>query len=133
MTTSPAHFLQDWLEGWNGHDLDRIMLHYAEDATFQSPSVMVLHPESGGLVRGRAAIRTLYGAALARYPKLRFEMEDVIERPYGVIAIYRKWGVFSDAPGLTVEVFELEGGLVRRNVVYWGVEEVVSRFQRGSA
>lgn len=27
---TPARFLQDWLEGWNGHDLDVIMRHYAE-------------------------------------------------------------------------------------------------------
>jgi len=25
---TPARFLQDWLEGWNGHDLDVIMHHY---------------------------------------------------------------------------------------------------------
>jgi len=25
---TPARFLQDWLEGWNGHDLDVIMRHY---------------------------------------------------------------------------------------------------------
>ena len=38
--------------------------------------------------------------------------------------------MFADRPGLTVEVFETTDGLVTRNVVYWGVEEVASRFGR---
>ncbi len=43
--------------------------------------------------------------------------------------IYRKHGVFAEKPGLTVEVFEFENGLVKRNVVYWSAEEVASRFR----
>ena len=125
-----ARFVQDWLEGWNTRDLDRFMHHYAETAVFQSPSVLVMNPGSDGVVRGRAAIRDLYAAALARFPQLRFELEDVIERPYGVIVVYRKLNVFADRPGLTVEAFEITGGLVTRNVVYWAVEEVASRFGR---
>lgn len=31
-------------------------------------------------------------------PNLRFEIADVIERPYGVIVIYRKLGVFAGQP-----------------------------------
>ena len=52
---TPARFLQDWLEGWNGHDLDVIMRHYAETATFQSPSVLVLLTDR--LARLRASER----------------------------------------------------------------------------
>jgi len=126
-----ARILQDWLEGWNGHDLDRIMRHYAADAVFVSPSVLALVPGSDGTLRGREAIRALYGEALARFPALRFELEDVIERPYGAILLYRKENVFAARPGLTVEVFEIDGGQIRRNVVYWSVEEVASRLGRG--
>ena len=128
-STSTARFVQEWLEGWNGHDLDRIMRHYAEDATFQSPSVLSMMPGTDGLLRGRAAIRELYGLALSRFPQLRFELDEVIERPYGVILIYHKRGVFAEEPGLTVELFELRDGLVQRNVVYWGAEEVRARFR----
>ncbi|HJQ84678.1 MAG TPA: nuclear transport factor 2 family protein [Candidatus Binatia bacterium] len=125
-----ARLVQDWVEGWNGRDLDRVMSHYAEDAIFQSPTVLLFAPQAGGTIRGRDAIRRLYETGLARHPRLRFELEDVIERPGGVLVVYRKLNVFSDAPGLTVETFETEGGLVRRNVVYWGMEEVASRFAR---
>lgn len=122
-----ARFVQEWLEGWNAHDVDRIMRHYADDAVFQSPSVLVLAPNGDGTLRGRAAIRDLYAGALARFPNLRFELEEIIERPYGVMLVYRKLNVFAERPGLTVEVFEIERGLVRRNVVYWGADEVASR------
>jgi hypothetical protein len=124
-----ARFIQDWLEGWNSRDVDRIMTHYSEHATFQSPSVLALKPKGEAIVRGRAAIRELYVKALERFPSLRFELEDVIERPSAVILLYRKINVFAEAPGLTVEMFELADGLVTRNVVYWGSEEVASRFQ----
>jgi len=124
-----ARFVQDWLEGWNARDLDRIMVHYGEAAVFQSPSVLALGAGGDGTVRGRAAIRELYRRGLERFQRLRFELEEVIDRPYGVIVIYRKLGVFAERPGLTVEVFEMADGLVQRNTVYWGVEEVMSRWQ----
>ena len=120
--------VQEWLAGWNGHDLDRIMHHYADDAVFQSPTVLLHDPTGDGTVRGREAIRELYARSLARYPALRFDLEEEIERPYGVLVTYRKVNVFAERPGLTLEVFETRDGLVVRNVVYWGVEEVASRF-----
>jgi hypothetical protein len=50
-----------------------------------SPAVLVAQPASNGGVTGKAAIRELYRRRLERSTKLRFEVEDVIERPYGVI------------------------------------------------
>src|SRR5206468_5793673 len=52
-----------------------------------------------------------------------------IERPSGVMVLYRKHNVFAARPGLTVETFETAGGLVTRNVVYWSAEEVAARFR----
>jgi ketosteroid isomerase-like protein len=125
---SHATLVRDWLEGWNGHDLDRVMAHYAEEASFQSPTVLLLAPGSNGIVHGREAIRRIYEKGLAHFPALRFELHDVIERPAGVIVVYRKLNGFVDRPGLTVETFETADGLVRRNVVYWGTEEIAGRF-----
>jgi hypothetical protein len=104
------------------------MSHYANDAVFFSPSVLVYEPGSDGTLHGKAAIRKRYSFVFERFPKLRFELEEVIERPYGFIVIYRKVGVFAEQPGLTVEVFETSGGLIKRNIVYWCVEEVASQF-----
>ena len=122
-------FVQDWLEGWNSRSPARIMAHYADDAVFQSPSVLALGGSSAGIVRGKREITEFTRRAFERFPKLRFEVEDVTERPHRVIVIYRKLGVFADDPGFTVEVFEFENDLVKRNVVYWSAEEVASRFR----
>lgn len=121
--------VQDWLEGWNGRDLDLLMSHYADEAVFVSPSLLILAPGANGIVRGKDNIRRLYRQSLDRFPKLRFEIEDVVERDYGVIVFYRKLGVFVDDPGLTVEVFHVSGGKIVRNVVYWGYEEVAGRLR----
>ena len=124
-----ARLVQDWLEGWNGRDLDRVMAHYAEDATFQSPTVLLRVPGSDGTIRGRAAIRELYEKSLALFPALHFELKEVIEREYGVMIIHRKHNVFAAHAGLTVETFETSGNLIRRNIVYWSAEEVAARFK----
>jgi len=104
------------------------MRHYADDAVFISPSVLVTGSSSDGTLYGKAAIRKRYSLVFERFPQLRFELEEVIERPYGAIVIYYKLGVFAEQPGLTVEVFETAAGLIRRNIVYWGLEEVTSQF-----
>jgi hypothetical protein len=58
---SHARFVQGWLEGWNTRDVDRIMAHYDEAATFQSPSVLALQPASNGVVSGRVRSIRLAG------------------------------------------------------------------------
>jgi len=125
---SHARLIQDWIEGWTTRNLDQLMSRYADDAVFISPSVLVTNPDSDGILRGKVAIRSRYSLVFERFPKLRFELEELIERPYGVIVVYRKLGMFAEQPGLTVEVFETSAGLIKRNIVYWGLEEVASRF-----
>ena len=126
---SHAPLVRDWLEGWNGRDLDRVMAHYADDAVFESPTVLLTNPDGDGALRGRAAIRRLYERALTTFPKLHFALEDTIERPSGVLVVYRKLNVFAERPGLTLESFETRSDLVVRNVVYWSAQEVAARFR----
>lgn len=120
--------VEEWLAGWNAHDPARAAAHFTEDAEFVSPSVVAMGFDPHGVLRGRAAIRAQAEAAFARYPALRFEMEAVLECGSRLVLLYRKHGVFAASPGLTVEIFEVEGGLIRRSTVYWGVEEVAARF-----
>ena len=120
--------VEEWLAGWNAHDPVRAAAHFAEDAEFVSPSVVAMGFDPHGVLRGRAAIRAQAEAAFARYPSLRFELEAVLEYGNRLVVVYRKLGVFAGKPGLTVEIFEIEAGKIRRSTVYWGVEEVAARF-----
>ncbi|MFT3694024.1 MAG: nuclear transport factor 2 family protein [Kofleriaceae bacterium] len=62
----------DWYAAWNAHDLERVLSHYAEDIRFYSPFATALVPGSNGLVRGKAALRSYFTTALAKYPDLVF-------------------------------------------------------------
>ena len=67
---SPA---QEWIAAWNAHDLERILLHYAEDVELVSPFVARLTGQSDGAVRGKAALRDYFASGLRTYPALRFD------------------------------------------------------------
>jgi ketosteroid isomerase-like protein len=70
----PKAFAEEWQAAWNRHDLDAVVAHYAEDAVFSSPLAARMFPESGGVLRGRAALREYWAAAFERNPQLHFEL-----------------------------------------------------------
>ena len=50
-------FSQQWAEAWNAHDLDSVLDWFAEDVVFTSPLAERLVPDSGGIIRGKVALR----------------------------------------------------------------------------
>jgi hypothetical protein len=80
MTHAPR-LVQDWL--CDSGQLDPVMNHYA-DAVFESSSVLVNQHGSTGRVTGKA-IAELYRGTLEKFPKRRVDVEEVIERPYGMV------------------------------------------------
>ncbi len=67
-------FADRWIEDWNAHDVEAVLSHFAEDVLFTSPTAAALVPGSGGVVRGKAALREYWAAGLRSAPDLRFEM-----------------------------------------------------------
>ncbi|MBN9619520.1 MAG: nuclear transport factor 2 family protein, partial [Actinobacteria bacterium] len=61
----------------------------AEDVVFTSPVAASLQPETGGVLRGKAALRAYWGAALARVPDLRFRVEAVYVGVTTLVINYR--------------------------------------------
>jgi hypothetical protein len=101
-------FAAKWLDAWNGHDIEAILSHYADDIVFLSP---LAHQRVGnGQVIGIEALRYYWSIGLAQQPKLRFELERVLIG-YGVVTIcYRNHRGQSVA-----ETFEFnESGKVKR-------------------
>jgi len=70
-------FVADWMEAWNGHDLERILDHYADDVEYYSPFIAALAepggPGSDGRLVGKGPVREYFAAALARYDDLHFD------------------------------------------------------------
>ena len=59
-TPEPGPFTEDWLAAWNGHDIDAVLAHFHDDVVFTSPIAARVVPESGGMVRGKAALRAYW-------------------------------------------------------------------------
>ncbi len=83
--------------------------HFHDDVVFTSPVAAQLVPESGGVVRGKSALREYWIAALKTMPDLHFEVVGVYQGESIVVINYR-----NQRGGLVNEVLEFDGGLVRR-------------------
>lgn len=80
-------FAEAWEVAWNSHDLDRILAHYSEDATFRSHKAVRL--VGHGELRGKAALRDYWGRALAAQPDLSFVVVDVLHGHGMIVITYR--------------------------------------------
>jgi ketosteroid isomerase-like protein len=69
----PASFAEAWLAAWNAHDLETVLALFHDDVVFTSPLARKVVPESDGVLRGKAALRAYWGAALAQVSDLHFE------------------------------------------------------------
>jgi hypothetical protein len=111
VNAAQAHrFAASWLRAWNAHDLDAVLAHFAENATFSSPVAAQLLPETGGVLRGTDEIRRYWTTGLARIPDLHFEIENVYTGLSTIVINYR-----NHTGALVAEVLQLgDDGLVVR-------------------
>ena len=63
-TPEPGAFVDDWLTAWNRHDVDAVLTHFHDDVVFTSPIAARVIADSKGVVRGKAALREYWRAAL---------------------------------------------------------------------
>lgn len=98
-------FAEHWAAAWNAHDLDAVLAHFADDAEFFSPVAAQLLPETGGILRGKEAIRNYWSVGLQRIPDLHFEIVNVYSGPTTVVINYR-----NHAGGLVNEVLQMNPG-----------------------
>ena len=68
-----VEILRDVAAGFDTHDLDRILRHFAEDAVFESPR----GPEAWGTrFEGIAAIREAFAGRFSSIPDVRYQEDD---------------------------------------------------------
>ena len=71
-------FTEQWINAWNSHDLDKILSHYTDDFIMESPLALNRLPQTGGVVKGKEAVRAYWKMGLELIPNLRFELREVL-------------------------------------------------------
>jgi ketosteroid isomerase-like protein len=108
-----------WLACFERRDLDGLLALYADDASHTSPKIRARHPETGGLLRGKAALRQWWADAFARLPTMRYEPTSLTADDRRVVMEYvRKVDGEADLP--VAEVLDVEGGLIVASRVFHG-------------
>lgn len=101
-------FAERWLKDWNDHDIEAVLTHFADDAVFTSPLAQRLFPESGGVLRGKDALRRYWAEGLRQGPGLRFELLGVYAGIDTIVIRFR-----NERGADRCEVLTFEEGLVR--------------------
>ena len=99
-------FVDEWVRAWNDHDIERVLEHFHDDAVFTSPVAALLVEGSGGVIRGRAALRHYWSEGLRRIPDLHFEVVGVYVGVRTVVINYR-----NQRGGMVSEVLTFDGEL----------------------
>ena len=53
----PAQFARRWAAAFDAHDVEGVLELFHDDVVFTSPLAARVVPESGGVIRGKAALR----------------------------------------------------------------------------
>ena len=78
-----------WFDAWNGHDLEAVLRHYADDVEFTSPFAVELVGRDDGTLHGIDELRAYFSGALAAFPDLRFSELRVAEGVSSITLCYR--------------------------------------------
>jgi ketosteroid isomerase-like protein len=90
MTEAEAElFALEWIAAWNSRDLDRILQHYTDDVEITSPLAESFLGPGRVTVRGKDAVRSYWGPALARYPDLHFVLFRAYAGAHSVLLHYQ--------------------------------------------
>jgi heme-degrading monooxygenase HmoA/ketosteroid isomerase-like protein len=108
-----------WLDCFARRDLDGLLALYADDATHTSPKIRVRHPETGGLLRGKSAMRAWWQDSFDRLPSMRYEPTSLTASRDRVFMEYvRKVDGEPDLP--VAEVLDVRDGVIVASRVFHG-------------
>ncbi len=133
------HVYERWHQAIKARDLPSLMSLYADDATLETPLIVVTLPENGsGVLVGKDNIRNFFGAGLRK-------LQNELPRWYrtglffsnGQQLVWEYPRVTPDGDQTDpVEFMDLAGGLISHHRVYWGwvgFKSLVSSMGKGSS
>ena len=97
-----SRFAKEWIDAWNRHDLDAILSHYSDDFEMSSPYIAEFAGEPSGKLKGKAAVRAYWSAALKKVPELHFELVETLVGADSITLYY------SGVRGMVAEVFRFD-------------------------
>lgn len=106
-----------WFAAFNAHDLEALLALYQEDAAHFSPKLKARQPETGGWVKGKAALRTWWQDSFNRLPTLQYTPTSFTANEERVIMEYIR-RVEGEADMMIAEVLEITDGLISSSRVY---------------
>ena len=108
-----------WLSCFEARDATALVALYAPDARHTSPKIRALHPETGGYLVGREALKGWWAEAFVRLPALRYVEQSLTADGARVFMEYLR--TVPGEPDLPVaEVLEVREGLIVASRVYHG-------------
>lgn len=119
MLHSTQRIAERWFAAFNAHDLEALLALYADDAEHFSPKLLVRHPMTKGMVRGKDALRGWWRDAFERLPTLRYAPTSFTANDQRVFMEYIRH-VEGESDLRVGEVLEVRDGLIMASRVYHG-------------
>ena len=106
-----------WFAAFNEHDIEKLLALYDTRAEHFSPKLKALHPETKGLIRGTAALRSWWQGAFHRLPTLRYEVIRLTPHEDRVFMEYIRH-VVGEEDLYVGEMLEVSNGLIIASSVF---------------
>jgi ketosteroid isomerase-like protein len=119
MTDQNLHIAHTWFDAFNEHDLEKLLALYDDAAEHYSPKLRIRMPETGGLVKGKAALRDWWQDAFDRLPTLNYAYTTLTANEHRVFMEYIR-RVDGEPDMLVAEVLEIKDGVIVASRVYHG-------------
>lgn len=81
-------FAREWVKAWNDHDLQAILVHYADEIVFHSPRIRTVTGQDVDALTGKAALGDYWGKALSLARDLFFEVDQVLTGSDALTIVY---------------------------------------------
>ena len=108
-----------WLDCFACRDLDGLLALYADDATHTSPKIRVRHPDTGGVLRGKPAMRAWWQDSFVRLPGMRYVPSSLTADDRRVYMEYVRH-VDGEPDYPVAEVLDIEHGKIVASRVFHG-------------
>lgn len=116
---SSKQIAESWMAAFNGHDLEKLLALYADNAEHFSPKLLERMPETKGLIKGKTALRDWWSDAFLRLPSLHYKPTNFIAESDSVFMEYIR-SVQGERDLKVGEVLEIKNGLIVASRVYHG-------------